>query len=243
MASAEQLNFIREIGPIVREEAIARGYLVASPIIAQATVESFKGQGLSKLATEYHNYFGMKCGSAWRGRSVNLKTSEEYTPGVITTNISANWRVYDDMLSGVRGYFEFISTPRYEALRTAATPEEYLVKIKAAGYATSSTYVQNNMRRISMYNLTDYDKGFGPAPVVVKNNPYPVPDKTLRRGSKGVCVRWLQRELINRGYGIVCDGDYGPKTEAAVKDYQHQSYLVVDGIVGQKTRQSLLSGR
>lgn len=150
---------------MIREEAVARGYLVASPIIAQATVESFKGKGLSLLASKYHNYFGLKCGSAWRGPSVNLKTSEEYTPGVLTTNVSANWRVYSDMASGVNGYFTFISTKRYANLKTASTPEEYLERIKADGYATSSTYVANNLNRIKLYNLRDYDKGFGPAPV------------------------------------------------------------------------------
>ena len=243
MASAEQLNFIRQIGPLIREEAIARGYLVASPIIAQATVESFKGTGLSGLATKYHNYFGMKCGSSWKGRSVNLKTGEEYTTGTIT-QITAAFRVYDDMRSGVRGYFDFISTSRYKALKSAATPKEYLERIKAAGYATSSTYVQTNLKRISLYNLTDYDKGFGapPAPVQerpVSVNPYPVPTGLVRRGDKGAAVRWIQRELVSYGYSLLVDGDFGPKTQAAVKDYQKKHGLAVDGIVGSKTIKSL----
>lgn len=74
-------------------------------------------------------------------------------------------------------------------------------------------------------------------------NPYPVPDKNLKRGSKGVCVRWLQRELIERGYGILCDGDYGPKTEACVRDYQVQRNIQANGIVGQVTRAALVSGK
>lgn len=74
-------------------------------------------------------------------------------------------------------------------------------------------------------------------------NPYPIPDKTLRRGSKGVCVRWVQRELIERGYGILCDGIYGPKTEACVRDYQNQRDLTADGIVGPLTRAALESGK
>lgn len=244
MASAEQLNFIRQIGPMVREEAIARGYLVASPIIAQATVESFKGTGLSGLATKYHNYFGMKCGSSWKGRSVNLKTGEEYTPGTIT-QITAAFRVYDDMRSGVRGYFDFISTSRYKALKSAATPKEYLERIKAAGYATSSTYVQTNMKRISLYNLTDYDKCFGSPPASVQErpvsvNPYPVPTQLLRRGSKGIGVRWLQRELVSHGFHLLVDGIFGPKTEHAVLDFQRAAGLKPDALVGPLTRNALL---
>lgn len=236
MASAEQLNFIRTIGPMIRAEAIAQGYLVASPIIAQATVESFKKDTLSLLATKYHNYFGMKCGSTWKGPSVNLKTSEEYTPGVLT-NISANWRVYDDMAAGVRGYFEFISTKRYSNLKTADTPELYLQRIKEDGYATSSTYVQTNLKRISLYSLRDYDKGFGVPPV--SGNPYPVPKGLIRRGQKGINVRWLQRELVSRGFALVVDGDFGPKTENAVKEFQKKCGISADGIVGPQTMKFL----
>ena len=71
-------------------------------------------------------------------------------------------------------------------------------------------------------------------------NPYPVPDKQLRRGAKGVTVRWLQRELVNHGYDILVDGDFGPKTAAAVRDFQFQNDLVVDEIVGKKTVAALL---
>lgn len=241
MASAEQLNFIRTIGPMIREEAISRGYLVASPIIAQATVESFKGQTLSRLALDHNNYFGMKASKSWKGGIVNLKTGEEYTPGTITT-ITACFRTYPDMLTGVQGYFDFISTSRYQNLRTAASPEEYLERIKADGYATSSTYVQTNLKRISLYNLRDYDKGFGAATAPqISVNPYPVPSGLIRRGSKGIGVRWVQRELVSHGYHLLVDGDFGPKTESAVRDFQAKNGLACDGIVGPKTIKSLLS--
>lgn len=151
-----QEDFINTIGPMIRQVAMERGYKVASPIIAQATVESFKSSGLSQLAAKYHNYFGMKCGSGWIGKSVNLSTKEEYTKGTLT-NIKANFRVYDSMLEGVRGYFDFINTPRYSNLKTATTPQQYLEMIKADGYATSSTYVATNMSRITKYDLTRFD--------------------------------------------------------------------------------------
>jgi peptidoglycan hydrolase-like protein with peptidoglycan-binding domain len=55
-----------------------------------------------------------------------------------------------------------------------------------------------------------------------------------------VTVRWLQRELVNHGYDILVDGDFGPKTAAAVRDFQLQNDLVVDEIVGKKTVAALL---
>lgn len=155
MATAQQISrFIEEIAPLIQAEAKKRGYKVASPIIAQACIES--AFGTSALGYKYHNYFGMKCGSSWKGKSVNLKTKEEYKVGVLTT-IKDNFRVYDSMKEGVAGYFDFINTKRYENLKTAKTAKEYLEMIKADGYATSSTYVNTNMNCIRTYNLTKYD--------------------------------------------------------------------------------------
>ncbi len=149
-----QEDFINTIGPMIRQVAMERGYKVASPIIAQSFIESKYGE--SSLGKKYHNYFGMKCGSGWMGKSVNLSTKEEYTKGTLT-NIKANFRVYDSMLEGVRGYFDFINTKRYANLKDAATPQKYLETIRADGYATSFTYVTTNVNCIKQNGLMSYD--------------------------------------------------------------------------------------
>ena len=151
----KQQRFIEEIAKNVQKYAYVYGILVHSPIIAQAILES--GWGESKLAAKYHNYFGLKCGSKWTGKSVNLTTQEEYQPGTLTT-IKDNFRVYDSMEEGVKGYFEFIQLQRYQNLRGITDPKEYLQTIKNDGYATSSTYVENNYQLITQYKLTEYDK-------------------------------------------------------------------------------------
>jgi zinc D-Ala-D-Ala carboxypeptidase len=58
----------------------------------------------------------------------------------------------------------------------------------------------------------------------------------LRSGSAGSDVRFLQQELKNLGYdpGTV-DGIFGPRTERAVKNFQADQGLVVDGKVGKQT--------
>lgn len=62
---------------------------------------------------------------------------------------------------------------------------------------------------------------------------------TLRRGSRGAQVTDLQRELKANfplyAKNLVVDGDYGPKTEEAVREFQRRSGLTPDGIVGPKT--------
>ena len=147
-------EFIEQFAAYVKKYAWAYGIAVHSPIIAQAILES--GWGKSGLASKYHNYFGLKCGSSWKGKSVNMATKEEYKVGTLT-NIRDNFRVYDSMEAGVKGYFDFINTSRYANLKGVKSPEEYVRRIKADGYATSSKYVDNIMRVIRDNKLTRFD--------------------------------------------------------------------------------------
>ena len=151
-------EFIEQIAKCVKKYAYVYGIEVHSPIIAQAILES--GWGKSGLASKYHNYFGLKCGSYWKGKSVNMATKEEYKVGTLT-NIRDNFRVYDSMEAGVKGYFDFINTSRYTNLKGIKSPEEYVRRLKADGYATSSKYVDNVMRVIRDNKLTRFDDKVG----------------------------------------------------------------------------------
>ena len=147
-------EFIEQIANCVEKYAYVYGIEVHSPIIAQAILES--GWGKRSLASKYHNYFGLKCGGAWKGKSVNMATKEEYKVGTLT-NIRDNFRVFDSMEDGVKGYFDFINTRRYANLKGVRSPEEYCRRIKADGYATSSTYVDTLLKVIRDNNLTRFD--------------------------------------------------------------------------------------
>ena len=52
----------------------------------------------------------------------------------------------------------------------------------------------------------------------------------LKRGLAGEPVKLLQAKL-----GVEADGEFGPKTEEALKAYQQQHGLAVDGIAGPDT--------
>lgn len=158
LLDADKQKFVDDIAKCVKKYAGSYGINVHSPIIAQAILES--GWGKSKLAADYHNYFGMKCGTKWTGPSVNMTTQEEYAAGTLTT-IKDNFRVYDNMEDGVKGYFEFIQLSRYENLKGITDPQKYIETIKNDGYATSSTYVDSLMQIIKLYNLTAYDSAEG----------------------------------------------------------------------------------
>lgn len=68
---------------------------------------------------------------------------------------------------------------------------------------------------------------------------------TLRRGSRGIEVQRLQ-ELLNTHLqpspNLPKDGDFGARTEAAVRLYQASVGLGVDGVVGARTRAALETG-
>ena len=67
----------------------------------------------------------------------------------------------------------------------------------------------------------------------------------LKYGIKAkIMVRWLQGRLKDLGYDLGkagIDGSFGPDTLKAVKKYQKDYNLKVDGIVGRKTYQKLVS--
>ena len=63
---------------------------------------------------------------------------------------------------------------------------------------------------------------------------------TLRSGHRGPDVARLQALLIEHGSEIKADGDFGPKTEAAVERFQEDRGLYADGIVGTMTWAELL---
>lgn len=65
----------------------------------------------------------------------------------------------------------------------------------------------------------------------------------LKKGSKGMSVITLQTYLKNAGYNLIIDGIFGEITEECVKDYQKKNKLVSDGIVGDKTWNSLLGSK
>lgn len=64
----------------------------------------------------------------------------------------------------------------------------------------------------------------------------------LRRGARNSSVLFLQRLLISYLYPITnLDGVFGPETERAVRAFQTENGLNVDGVVGRNTWRALFS--
>lgn len=77
-----------------------------------------------------------------------------------------------------------------------------------------------------------------PVPLIPPVEPHSTagqqPRPTLRRPTSGELVKLVQRKV-----GVITNGQFGPKTEAAVRRFQRNHSLVPDGIVGPETWQAL----
>ena len=110
-----------------------------------------------------------------------------------------------------------------------------------------------NYTRIAGYGRPRYDEEYAEKqPVSAKNETTTkeattvnIELKILKKGSKNNQVKTLQRILYSMKYDLgsnPIDGDFGKKTDAAVRSFQKTNKLEEDGIVGAKTWAKLLKG-
>ena len=81
-----------------------------------------------------------------------------------------------------------------------------------------------------------------PAPTTTKEE-FEVTMKTLKKGALGAQVKALQALLVGYGYDLGragADGDFGGKTDEALRKYQSRNGLTPDGVAGPKTWAKLL---
>ncbi|MER1954340.1 MAG: peptidoglycan-binding protein [Desemzia incerta] len=88
-----------------------------------------------------------------------------------------------------------------------------------------------------------YQRTYGIYPTGIWNDSLSLSVRVLRSGSKGWDVYAVQALLYCLNYKNVgaLDKMYGPKTESAVRSFQKQHHLQVDGIFGPKTQKKLFS--
>ena len=151
-------EFIKQIAAIVKKYAPSYGIKVYSPIIAQAILES--AYGTSELAVKACNFFGLKYRKGRCKTCIGIydKVGSEQNKDGSYTSSAMKWCKFESMEDGVIGYFDFINISNYSNLKGVTDPRRYLENIKADGYATSLNYVDNLMRVIEDWSLTDYDK-------------------------------------------------------------------------------------
>ena len=227
--SEKQKTFIKDFASKCGAICPSYGLKAIRAIVAQAVIEST--YGASTLSSKYHNYYGMKCGNKYKGKSVNMKTKEEYKVGTKTT-IKDNFRAYDSVEAGIKGYCEFItSNKRYSNLIGVTNDTEYIKRIKADGWATDSEYIAKLNNALKIVNSVLEE----PAKATVKITPAKNPASDHVKKAQNALNIYINAELA-------VDGSIGALTrKATVKALKYslnRDYgltLALDGVIGTST--------
>ena len=64
----------------------------------------------------------------------------------------------------------------------------------------------------------------------------------IHLGDCGGAVEAIQTRLLQLGFSVTVDSQFGPGTDRAVKDFQTSKGLTPDGVVGETTWAALVEG-
>lgn len=150
-------NYIKKYKKLAMKEMERTG-VPASIKLAQGILESNAGK--STLAKKAKNHFGMKCGSAWRGKTYFLEDDDYDENGRL---VKSCFRVYKKVEDSYVAHSEFLRDPRKKyryGFLFNLDPTDYKAwarGLKKAGYATSPTYAEKLIGLIERHNLNKYD--------------------------------------------------------------------------------------
>jgi LysM repeat protein len=150
-------DYIKKYRKLAIDEMIRSG-VPASISMAQGIVESNAGQ--SKLATEAHNHFGIKCGATWKGKSYFSLDDDRDAAG---NAIQSCFRKYKHADDSWIDHSDFLRDPkkynRYGFL-FHLDPKDYrgwAYGLKSAGYATAASYAESIINVIETNKLYELD--------------------------------------------------------------------------------------
>ena len=131
LSDTSKQQFIQELYTEADEIYDKYGVL-PSVTISQAILES--GWGKSELSTKAKNLFGIKADTSWKGKKINMNTSEYYNKKIID-----DFRVYNSNEESVKDYGEFLENNKRYKQSGVFKATQYLEQAKAiekAGYST-----------------------------------------------------------------------------------------------------------
>ncbi len=142
-----QERYIQRWAPTAVREMYRSG-VPASITLAQGILES--RYGLSSLATEGNNHFGIKCHKDWKGKTMSYDDDAK----------GECFRVYDSADESFQDHSDFLRyRDRYKFLFDFPTTDykAWAYGLKKAGYATDPGYPAKLIKYIEDYRLYEYD--------------------------------------------------------------------------------------
>ena len=119
------------------------------------------------------------------------------------------------------------------------------IELKESRYTDQSSYLRRGdilVTRTQGHTVVVLSNGSKAETTPAEETPRTI----LKRGMKGDDVRRLQQRLMELGYALPrygADGDYGSETATAVKAFQRDRSLQVDGVAGEATLTALYAGQ
>lgn len=141
-APAHIEDFVAQMGDAAKKAAEKSG-IPAKLILSQAALESGWGRREIKAedGTNSYNLFGIKATSSWKGKVVEVMTTE-YVNGE-PKKMMQPFRAYNSYAESFADYARLISqTERYSEVMTAPSAEVAAERIQKAGYATDPAYAE-----------------------------------------------------------------------------------------------------
>ncbi|MBC6004962.1 MAG: glucosaminidase domain-containing protein [Paeniclostridium sordellii] len=155
----EKFEFVKTIENEAKKSYKKYGIL-PSITVAQAILES--GWGQSELTKNSNNLFGIKSDESWKGKSVEVNTTENYSDIV-----KAKFRKYDSIEESITDHARFLKeNKRYKqhGLFEGNDYKEQAQSLENAGYSTKKNqngeliYADMLIGLIERYNLFLMDK-------------------------------------------------------------------------------------
>lgn len=196
-ASADDYRkYVEKYSDIAVKEMKRTG-VPASITLAQGLLES--RAGLSPLAADGNNHFGIKCHNDWNGKKMYHDDDANGECFRVYKSAEESFKNHSDFLRGRDRYKDLFELPQddYKA---------WAHGLKAAGYATDPRYAHKLIKLIEDYELYKYDTG---VPVKVKTpreeeTPVVILPKQERTSNyKETISLSLRREMYSQN-GVPC---------------------------------------
>ena len=135
----------------------------------------------------------------------------------------------DYLMIELRGAYRGVLNGIMQARTIRAASDIVLTQFERP--ADQSESAKKYRANLGMKLYDEWQSGGGTTPTPY--NPYGKPTQNVAMVREE--VKWIQQALKNHGYNVAIDGIWGNKTEEAVRAFQADHGLVVDGICGKLT--------